>query len=527
MACRGRALWLVVVVISIVLLSAPAASHAGVALTEERVLRSPHGAPFPVRLLFYRADPGEANRLAVRFREGFVHISDSAGVEPGEGCSAVSTDGVEVRCALDDLSFLEYLLDRRPVLHVRLGDEDDRARVTEDRPDLGRLGTALDGGAGNDLLRGGLGSSRFHGGEGDDVIVASGGEDFVDEDRASNGSDTILLRAGHATISYRKRVRPVRIDLTGDRDDGEAGERDRVAGASATVFAGHGADTLVGGGGPDEFVGGAGRDRLLGGAGDDTLFVDQADYVALTPEGRFATADGADGGPGKDRLIGNRGPNRLAGGAGRDHVSGGGGRDRMEARDGSRDDVGCGTGLDRAVLDRYDFITTVGSQACEQPRRSVPATAAFFGADSELDTGNIGTQRAASFHVACPGDAAPRCVGVVRLLHRGIALASAPLNIRRNRIALVDVTINPYGRRLVLRRDRLPVVVAVSTFDRHGVIRTNRARYTSLLSSKPAVLAGACGDLAVHRCDAACRAGPGADVPAERSSARCPSSQRA
>lgn len=127
------------------------------------------------------------------------------------------------------------------------------------------------------------------------------------------------------------------------------------------------ADVLLGEGGNDtlvavpSFLGG---DTLDGGPGNDLLV------------GSGAT-DTLEGGPGNDILRGGAGADLLVGGSGRDVIQGQGGRDLIEARDGVRDIVSCGTntrkstGLegDIAYVDRFDAV----SRDCEWVYRAGPA----------------------------------------------------------------------------------------------------------------------------------------------------------
>ena len=49
----------------------------------------------------------------------------------------------------------------------------------------------------------------------------------------------------------------------------------------------------------------------------------------------------------------------MIGGAGRDAVSGGADNDLMRARDGEVDNVSCGSGVDRAEVDRGDAVSVL------------------------------------------------------------------------------------------------------------------------------------------------------------------------
>jgi hypothetical protein len=108
------------------------------------------------------------------------------------------------------------------------------------------------------------------------------------------------------------------------------------------LFGGEGADVLDGDGGDDTVSGGDGRDRLFGGAGNDRLL----------------------GGAKGDELHGDTGDDQLFPGTGRDRVWGGPGNDVVSARDGSRDVIDCGAGLDRVTADRRDRL-----RGCERVSR--------------------------------------------------------------------------------------------------------------------------------------------------------------
>ena len=60
------------------------------------------------------------------------------------------------------------------------------------------------------------------------------------------------------------------------------------------------------------------------------------------------------GGSGRDLVVGARGDDELTGGLGPDELTGNAGADLLLARDGARDRVFGGSGLDRARLDRID-----------------------------------------------------------------------------------------------------------------------------------------------------------------------------
>ena len=129
----------------------------------------------------------------------------------------------------------------------------------------------------------------------------------------------------------------------GDRMYGRQG-RDLLRGRAGNdcLFGGEGADVIDGDGGDDTLSGGDGRDRLFGGAGNDRVL----------------------GGAKGDELRGDTGTDQLFPGTGRDRVWGGAGNDVISARDGSRDVIDCGPGLDRVTADRRDRL-----RGCERVSR--------------------------------------------------------------------------------------------------------------------------------------------------------------
>jgi len=101
-----------------------------------------------------------------------------------------------------------------------------------------------------------------------------------------------------------------------------------------------GKDFLRGGGGDDELKGSKGPDRLLGGGGDDILI----------------------GGKGKDTLNPGKGEDGVNMRDGEELASPG--PDVIRARDGAPDQISCGDGNDKAIVDAeedgvYDCETVV------------------------------------------------------------------------------------------------------------------------------------------------------------------------
>ncbi len=101
------------------------------------------------------------------------------------------------------------------------------------------------------------------------------------------------------------------------------------------------ADLLVGTGAAEIIRALRGADRVRARGGDDVAF----------------------GGRGRDLVRGGSGDDTLHGGAGRDDLRGGSGDDTINARDGARDVVRCGPGLDTVLFDRD--LDQVDGASCE------------------------------------------------------------------------------------------------------------------------------------------------------------------
>ncbi|MCW2972135.1 MAG: Ig-like domain repeat protein [Thermoleophilia bacterium] len=95
-----------------------------------------------------------------------------------------------------------------------------------------------------------------------------------------------------------------------------------------------GNDVVKGLAGNDKIAGGPGNDKLDGGAGNDVV----------------------DGGAGKDAIVGGPGLDKLVGGTGNDVIA---------ARDGSKDTIACGAGVDKVTADKRDKV----ANDCEKVTR--------------------------------------------------------------------------------------------------------------------------------------------------------------
>lgn len=119
--------------------------------------------------------------------------------------------------------------------------------------------------------------------------------------------------------------------------------RASIASAVALLFAGLAAIAVAADdrptSGPDRLVGTKKADVLKGKRGSDVLI----------------------GGKGADVLIGGKGRDVLRGGPGRDSLNmrngvelPAPGNDKIDARDGGQDEINCGDGIDKAIVDAFE-----------------------------------------------------------------------------------------------------------------------------------------------------------------------------
>jgi Ca2+-binding RTX toxin-like protein len=139
-------------------------------------------------------------------------------------------------------------------------------------------------------------------------------------------------------------------------------EYDRVMGGLA-------ADAVEGGPGIDVLQGNEGDDTLRDGSGDGLTDGGPGADVLIGEEGN----DALSGDAGEDRLHGGEGDDSLAGGAGSDLLEGASGNDALSARDGERDTLRCGSGIDGRVADLG--LDTIACERRIQPPREDGATA--------------------------------------------------------------------------------------------------------------------------------------------------------
>jgi hypothetical protein len=167
--------------------------------------------------------------------------------------------------------------------------------------------------------------------------------------------------------AHRDRVRFVDTTVYGGIDPGrcEPGQVDR-SGFIVEVWCPRGAATRV---------------RADLGPDDDSAQVREA-------EGAGPIATELLGGTGSDRLTGGAGSDAVDGGGGTDTLDGGAGDDELRGHDGGAEQVRCGAGSDRAIVDPVDVLD--GSCEATEQRFGPPppenATPPPTGGDPAADT---------------------------------------------------------------------------------------------------------------------------------------------
>ena len=236
----------------------PAANGAAVQFEPDR--------PADSQIPFFRAFPGEVNRLAVSATQ--VSTSSTSYVFRDTG----ATLRARVPCSLLPTG-AGQCIDRGShggtVIH--LGDRGDRALVSAPRLEDRIIEYRIYAGPGNDVITvGPNAAAQVFGSLGDDQLNAAAGNGV--HLVGGPGSDRMIGSRGRDTVSYGDHRSRVRIDLRRPGPQGSAGERDYLYGVEE-VTGGPGPDIFIGGPRPDEFVGFGGNDYFnVAGGGADVVF---------------------------------------------------------------------------------------------------------------------------------------------------------------------------------------------------------------------------------------------------------------
>jgi Ca2+-binding RTX toxin-like protein len=205
----------------------------------------------------------------------------------------------------------------------------------------------LQGGGGPDSAWAGRGADTLEGGAGNDALHAAADDGQVDVVDCGPGDfDRAVIRAGDVAIDC-ERVRSLPPGEPAPR-----GER---------IFGTPGDDTLTGTDGRDFIFGKAGNDTIDGLPGSDFLFGNAGDDSVVGGDG----VDYVWGGSGNDSLATGLGNDWLWAGWGADTLAGEDGSDHLFAgvEDAAEDNLDCGAGEDRAVMQAEDVAT-----GCEHVR---------------------------------------------------------------------------------------------------------------------------------------------------------------
>jgi hypothetical protein len=313
-------------------------------------------------------------------------------------------------------------------IEVLGGDGDDVLHGDADRPgrevlDGGAGRDSLDGFGGDDEVRGGPGDDKVDGDGGRDVVLGGEGDDLVvGDDQAAPAAD--LVDGGPGSDQLKEYVQygsdvhpPADVSLDGVANDGRPGEGDDVRGVERGIA-----------------------------------------YVS----GRFVLSDG----PEDWQVVANMD-------SGRSVVQAGGcvryGNDVIDARDGEVDQVDCGPGLDRAVVDPADVVAAT----CEVVEQGGAGTGTPTATGTGTGTGGPRPRAEGALAVAgrptlravlrsgltlrLTGARPGRATFVARL--GAVRVAAATVRIPSSGRATVRLRITKAGRRRLAGRRRASLVV--------------------------------------------------------------------
>lgn len=335
-------------------------------------------------MLVLKAAAGEPNSVTFGGEEaGRLSISDSAvHTFPADRCTQVDA-GYAIQCDIpakiradlgdgDDRAVVDHMVQGNAAVEILGGPGADELKAID-----GNTLLTLDGGAGNDILRsegggdvlrGGADADELTGGAGADVLEGGSGNDKLTGDVCETpAADVLDGGAGYDTLTDwgdcgpGSDRRPVTVSLNGVADDGRPGEGDDVRDLDvlqlyvpATIVGDDGVQTVEvyaaadrepstidGRGGADDLRAGPGRETIDGGAGDDRI------------EGGF-NHDVLTGGPGRDTIYGDSTSGNCGGFGQSCWIPFG--NDVINARDGSADQIDCGPGEDKAIVDAFDTV---------------------------------------------------------------------------------------------------------------------------------------------------------------------------
>ena len=195
--------------------------------------------------------------------------------------------------------------------------------------------------------------------------------------------------------------------------------------------------------------------ELSDGASNSFRFFGDADVTVRAKAGvddirSNAGFDLLESGEGDDRLVAEGGNDILDGGLGNDDLSAGPGDDEVLARDGVRDSLNCGSGIDHLDMDLRDGTPPA---SCEK----VDQGATNEGPNVRVLSTRVVASRSGVVAVllACPRRVRRGCAGTLSLAIRGAGKIRRRYRVKRARRSRVRLRLGATARRALARRGRL------------------------------------------------------------------------
>ena len=384
----------------------------------------------------------------------------------------------------------------------------------------------FDGGEGDDTFdaSGGAGFDgtgfqpvNLLGSNGNDRLVGGGGNDML---YADPGNDVIDGHQGLDSVTYQTSPGPATIDLSkGSPQDTGALGTDELARVELLIGSAHddaltGSDIgnlIQGGGGNDVLTGRGGNDTLDGGSGSDTasyrsvpagatqgatvnLGIAGPQNTGVAGSDALTSIENLAGSPFADDLTGDAQSNTLIGWEGEDSLRGEAGDDRLVVRDGTRDLVTCGLGVDSVDADERaldsifgdcettafaPFVPPAGSPTgSDAANPTAPARASFAGSKSSIRVDSKGRFRF-GFHAgpALTGRAVFQSVKKVRLSRRSgttkrITLARRSFTVPASGQVTLRIKLSKRGLRTLKLNRKIGTRVTVRLENAAGLTST-------------------------------------------------------
>jgi Ca2+-binding RTX toxin-like protein len=329
----------------------------------------------------------------------------------------------------------------------------------------------FDGGKGDDTFdaSGGAGFDAtlmqpvtLTGSNGNDHLVGGGGSDLLAGDP---GNDVLDGYQSIDSITYQTSPGPATVDLSnhGPQDTGALGT-DQLAGFEALigspyndVLTGTDAGGLIQGrDGDDVLTGRGGNDALDGGSGSDTasyrpapagategakvnLGIAGPQDTGVAGSDTLIGLENLAGSPFADQLTGDGQANTLTGWEGEDILNAEGGDDHLAARDGTRDLVACGPGVDSVDADTQGVDSIFSDCETTAFAPFVPSAGGGTGTGTGTGTGRADTVAPVldrltlnprKFSTARSGASVARVIGT-RVSYRLSEAATATFDVQR------------------------------------------------------------------------------------------------